>query len=245
MVAVGAVQPDGVRLWFRSEHTGKHRLGPNRNPLPASFHYRFDYGRLAGFVMDLRSGRKAGNTRNTIYSSAQFSELRKCLVSSREKHVLVIVVSVSVVHIPSWLATAGATMAECRFSGPMVLRQEPRCSKSLAQTLAQASRGKARAANYSGGWRHAHRCRIRNPLEGRQQANDVSVHFERDVQSTQRPFVLALQRRAKVGEGIEHRNGLSQGEAPYERGCCGESLWRAQRWGGASAQSGWAFHRAI
>ncbi len=87
------------------------RVGPRKTRLPASFHYRFDYGRLAGFVMDLRSERKAGNVRNTIYSAAQFSELRKFLSSSRDKHVVVIVASVPVVHIPSWLATAGATMA--------------------------------------------------------------------------------------------------------------------------------------
>jgi alkaline phosphatase D len=89
----------------------RSRVSPPTTRLPASFHYSFDYGRLAGFVMDLRSERKTGSRRNTIYGAKQFADLERFLKEKRDKHVLVLVVSVPVVHIPSWIADTGSTVA--------------------------------------------------------------------------------------------------------------------------------------
>jgi len=77
--------------------------------MPRSFHYSFHYGSTAVFVMDIRSQRKAGR-RNQLYDQAQYRDFEAFLQENEDKRVLLIVTSVPMVHLPSWLTDAGAAL---------------------------------------------------------------------------------------------------------------------------------------
>jgi alkaline phosphatase D len=93
------------------------RVRQRTDVLPDSFHYEFDYGSLGGFVMDIRSQRKAGKT-NQLYSDKQFKDLEKFLDKNGQKRVLLIVTSVPVVHLPSWLTDVGAALVGDKIDFP-------------------------------------------------------------------------------------------------------------------------------
>ncbi|MFO7965891.1 MAG: alkaline phosphatase D family protein [Desulfobacterales bacterium] len=71
--------------------------------LPSSFHYSFSYGHTAGFVMDLRSRRRAGEN-GRLYDDRQESDLYAFFQRHRDKHILLIVLSVPVIHLPRMFA---------------------------------------------------------------------------------------------------------------------------------------------
>jgi alkaline phosphatase D len=73
---------------------------------PWSFHYQFSYGNIGVFVMDIRSDRFV-NSRNQMFSIAQFVDFQNFLRENRQKKVLLIVASVPVVHLAPWLAEVG------------------------------------------------------------------------------------------------------------------------------------------
>ena len=85
--------------------------------LPQSFHYEFGYGSLAAFVMDIRSQRRAGKV-NQLYSAKQFADFDRFLTRNGHKRVLLIVTSVPVVHLPSWLTDVGASLVGDRIDFP-------------------------------------------------------------------------------------------------------------------------------
>jgi alkaline phosphatase D len=87
--------------------------------LPASFHYGFEYGSVGVFVMDLRSERKAFNDRSSqLYSDSQLKDLETFLEYNHDKHVLLIVTSVPVIHLPGWLADIGETLVGDKIDFP-------------------------------------------------------------------------------------------------------------------------------
>ena len=78
--------------------------------LPLSFHYEFGYGSLGAFVWDIRSQRRTGDRENRLYSPKQFADFERFLNKNGHKRVLLIVTSVPVVHLPSWLTDVGAAL---------------------------------------------------------------------------------------------------------------------------------------
>jgi len=82
------------------------RVANRQARLPRSLHYSFEWGSLATFVMDLRSERRVG-VGNGLYGKGQENALRRFLLQHADKRVLVIVASVPVIHLPSWLADIG------------------------------------------------------------------------------------------------------------------------------------------
>lgn len=83
------------------------RVMPPMTQLPKSFHYNFSYGNIGVFVMDIRSERFANSPNNQLYSKAQLIDLSQFLRANSQKKVLLIVSSVPVVHLPSWLTNLG------------------------------------------------------------------------------------------------------------------------------------------
>jgi len=79
------------------------RVLPDRGTIPESFHYSFHYGGAAGFVMDLRSKRKAGQD-GQLFDNRQENDLQDFLDKHKHRDVLVVVASVPVVHLPRFLA---------------------------------------------------------------------------------------------------------------------------------------------
>ncbi len=84
------------------------RVIPTTNTIPNSFQYSFEYGNVGVFVMDLRTQRSVAPRR--LYGPEQLTALRKYLTKNRDKHVILIVTSVPVVHLPDWLTDAGASV---------------------------------------------------------------------------------------------------------------------------------------
>ena len=82
---------------------------PLTREIPLSFHYHFAYGSAAVFVMDIRTQRKA-DTRNRLYGPDQYRDFDRFLKTHRDKRVLLLVTSVPIVHLPSWLVDAGAAL---------------------------------------------------------------------------------------------------------------------------------------
>jgi alkaline phosphatase D len=76
--------------------------------IPKSFQYSFEYGNIGIFVMDLRSQRSVKPRR--LYGSEQLKALSKYLANNADKHLMLIVVSVPVVHLPDWLTDTGASV---------------------------------------------------------------------------------------------------------------------------------------
>ena len=81
----------------------------NRDESPHSLHYDFTYGNVGVFVMDVRSERVAG-TSNQLYGDEQFNDFEEFLDQNREKRVLLIVISVPLIHLPSWIVDLGASL---------------------------------------------------------------------------------------------------------------------------------------
>ncbi len=77
---------------------------------PESFDYQLEYGPVAGFVMDLRSEKYNDGETIHFYSDAQFARLEDFLRQYAGKAVVFVVLSVPLVHVPDWLATAGAKL---------------------------------------------------------------------------------------------------------------------------------------
>lgn len=77
---------------------------------PEDFHYAFTYGHTAVFVMDLRTGRRAGPGAR-LAAERQFDDLQRFLEATREnKKIVAVVLSVPLVHVPRRLARLGARL---------------------------------------------------------------------------------------------------------------------------------------
>ena len=83
------------------------RVFPPGEKAPASFHYSFDYGPVATFVMDLRSMRRTGPD-GQLFCQRQRTDLQHFLQKYRNREILCIVLSVPVIHLPRHLARLAA-----------------------------------------------------------------------------------------------------------------------------------------
>lgn len=92
------------------------RVMPPMTTLPDSLHYRFEYGTVGGFVLDLRSQRSIADGR--LIGKSQFADFERFLKESADKHAILVVASVPVVHLPDWLTNVGASIAGDRVDFP-------------------------------------------------------------------------------------------------------------------------------
>ena len=83
------------------------RVFPPGEQAPPSFHYAFDYGPVATFVMDLRSMRRTG-PEGQLFCRRQRIDLQRFLQRYRSRRILCIVLSVPVIHLPRYLARLAA-----------------------------------------------------------------------------------------------------------------------------------------
>jgi len=90
------------------------RILPPLTQLPREFNYHFSYGDIGVYVMDIRSERTV-TPRRQLCSEVQLNDLRLFLRDNGNKRALLIVCSVPVIHLPSWLANLGH-----RVTGPKV-----------------------------------------------------------------------------------------------------------------------------
>lgn len=88
------------------DYQGSRMLGRDR---PESFHYGFEYGDTATFVMDLRSERKAGDN-GRLYSHEQQKSLERFLADHSDKAAFFLVLSVPIIHLPRFLARMVASL---------------------------------------------------------------------------------------------------------------------------------------
>ena len=77
---------------------------------PREFHQEIEYGSSAIFLMDLRSERRAGADQIEVCSEDQWRALGEFLERQRDKHVLLLGLSVPLLHVPDWLATIGTAL---------------------------------------------------------------------------------------------------------------------------------------
>lgn len=87
------------------------RVLGRQQPRPAAFYHQFEYGPLAVFVMDLRSERSASEEEICIFSPKQAEALAGFLNEHQAAHVVAVVLSVPLVHVPDWLAGIGVSVA--------------------------------------------------------------------------------------------------------------------------------------
>jgi alkaline phosphatase D len=97
---------DAARLAYL-DYQGGRQLGWNgAGPAAPSFDYSFTYGTVAAFVFDLRSERQVGPPARVI-GQGQLDRFKKFLADNAAAHVILVVTSVPLVHIPEWLAAVG------------------------------------------------------------------------------------------------------------------------------------------
>ena len=75
---------------------------------PSSFHHHLDYGSLSIYVMDLRSQRRATEDTLELFAPEQLEDLKQFLDARRQAHVVGLVLSVPIAHVPDWAATLGS-----------------------------------------------------------------------------------------------------------------------------------------
>ncbi len=120
-------EPDHERPAFRRLARGaRHayfdyqasRIRNRTAGLPRSFHYGFAWGSLAVFVMDLRSERRVGSRINRLYGADQLRDLQRFLRAHADRRAVLIVTSVPVVHLPSWISDLGGFLAGSKVDFP-------------------------------------------------------------------------------------------------------------------------------
>jgi len=79
---------------------------------PDAFYQSFAYGSVAAFLMDLRSERRADAERIDVCSERQWQALADFLGQNRDRHVLLLALSVPLLHVPDWLATTGMLLSD-------------------------------------------------------------------------------------------------------------------------------------
>jgi alkaline phosphatase D len=94
------------------DYQAARALPLERGRRPDAFYQSFEYGSVAAFLMDLRSERRASEDRIDVCSERQWQALAEFLARQRDKHVLFLGLSVPLLHVPDWLATAGALVTD-------------------------------------------------------------------------------------------------------------------------------------
>lgn len=93
------------------DYQAQRTLQADNGERPPAFYHGFEYGTVGVFVMDLRSERHVVGEKICVYSDRQLASLQKFLARCSDKHVVFLVLSVPILHVPDWLATLGITFA--------------------------------------------------------------------------------------------------------------------------------------
>lgn len=80
-------------------------------PRPTSFPTRFEWGPVAGLVLDLRSDRRVEGEKIRIIGEDQWEMLDRFLTAELTRPVLMIGLSVPLLHVPEWVVSMGAVVA--------------------------------------------------------------------------------------------------------------------------------------
>jgi alkaline phosphatase D len=98
----------GARLAYM-DYQGSRQLswaGPSPAGAPAALDYSFTYGTVATYVFDLRSERRPPPQAQVV-SQAQLERFKAFLNRSGDAHVLLLVTSVPLIHLPEWVTSVG------------------------------------------------------------------------------------------------------------------------------------------
>ncbi len=101
---------EGARLAYM-DYQGSRQLpwSATAASAPETLDYEFNYGTVATFTFDLRSERRVGPPAQVV-SRAQISRFRDFLARNAAAHVILVVTTVPLVHLPEWLTGAGQTL---------------------------------------------------------------------------------------------------------------------------------------
>jgi alkaline phosphatase D len=80
-------------------------------PRPDTFDTRFDWGPLAGLLIDLRSQRHTERDRIMVLSEPQWARLEQFLEEESQRPVLCLGLSVPLLHVPEWVVSLGVPFA--------------------------------------------------------------------------------------------------------------------------------------
>jgi alkaline phosphatase D len=117
------------------DYQARRTLREHDGQRPRAFYHGFEYGTVGVFVMDLRSERHAEREEISVYSDRQLTSLQEFLERCASKHVLFVVLSVPILHVPDWLAKLGIAFASR--DGDLQDRwSNPRAQKSRNRFLA-------------------------------------------------------------------------------------------------------------
>ncbi len=93
------------------DYQGSRALPRTSGRRPETFDHAFVQGSIAFFAADLRSEKVADEARTQLMSDRQVAALERFLVSSTDRHVIVIILSLPIVHVPDWMPDAAAALA--------------------------------------------------------------------------------------------------------------------------------------
>jgi alkaline phosphatase D len=97
---------DAARLAYL-DYQGSRQIPWNgMAPAPAVLGYEFTYGSVATFVFDLRSERTVGPPAQVV-GPGQITRFKTFLAANKDAHVIMVVTSVPLVHLPEWVTAAG------------------------------------------------------------------------------------------------------------------------------------------
>ncbi len=119
------------------DYQGQRVLPASGDRRPAAFYHDFEYGTVGGFIMDLRSERRATDDEIRVYSDEQLDALSAFLARNSDKHVILLVLSVPILHVPDWLAQVGSAFSssdgdlEDRWSNPKAMRDRDRLLRAI------------------------------------------------------------------------------------------------------------------
>lgn len=99
----------GARLAYLDYQGSRQVPWNGAGPAATAFDYGFTYGTVATYVLDLRSERLAGPEARVI-SPAQLDRFRAFLAAHQDAHVVLVVTSVPLVHLPEWVTAAGVSI---------------------------------------------------------------------------------------------------------------------------------------
>ncbi|HTV24191.1 MAG TPA: alkaline phosphatase D family protein [Polyangiaceae bacterium] len=119
------------------DYQASRALGREHGRRPDAFYQSFAYGSVAAFLMDLRSERRAGAERIDVCSERQWQALADFFAQNRDKHVLFLALSVPLLHVPDWLATAGTLVTDSdgdvadRWTNPKMAESRDRLLRAI------------------------------------------------------------------------------------------------------------------
>lgn len=93
------------------DYQGSRALPRTSGHRPETFDHASFQGSIAFFAADLRSEKLADEARTQLMSERQLAALERFLAGSRGRHVIVVILSLPILHVPDWMPNAAAAIA--------------------------------------------------------------------------------------------------------------------------------------